>query len=104
MSPPSGIKNPWALAGYALACMFGLAAKFGPATQYPWLTPLTAAMAVICLVGALLIAAGSSSRSRPKQVSPTISQRTAGRNSQNIAQVGGNVTISHGAKAARKDR
>ena len=52
----SAVAHPLGLAGYALACVFGLLAKFGPTAQYPWLAPIAVAMAVVALIGGLLVA------------------------------------------------
>ena len=96
----SVVVHPLGLAGYALACVFGLLAKFGPTAQYPWLTPVAVAMAFVALVGGLLL--GWQRKGKPvKPSSDTsgwaqdVTQTTLGDRSPAIANVKGDVSINY---------
>ena len=90
----SAVVHPLGLAGYALACVFGLLARFGPTVQYPWLTPLAVGMAVAALVGGLLVALRRRPRS-PSGQPPTVQQNTQGPQSPAVANVKGPVSIDY---------
>jgi hypothetical protein len=105
----SAVVHPLGLAGYALACMFGLLAKFGPTTQYPWLAPVAVAMAFVALLGGLLIAL----RNKSKPAKPVdagaksatqATQATHGKQSPAIANVKGAVSIDYGGQASKSKK
>ena len=102
----SAVIHPLGLAGYALACVFGLLARFGPTDQYPWLTPVAVTMAVVALVGGLLIAVlqrptakGKSSKAVDGPSFSMGGQSTTGDQSPAVVSLKGPVSISYGGKA-----
>ena len=103
MSWQSAVRRPLGLAGYALACVFGLVAWFAPSERYPWLAPAAVAMAGVSLIVALAIALRhrSASVSRRKNEGPTVSQRTEGDQSPTIADVHGNVSVGYETKCQK---
>ena len=95
----SVVVHPLGLAGYALACVFGLVARFGPTAQFPWLAPVAVAMAVVALLGGLLL---SLQRRQPRGARPSnyespsaATQTTGGHQSPAIAHVKGRVSINY---------
>ena len=60
------VVHPLGLAGYALACVFGVIAKYGPVEKWPWLPPVAVAMAVVALIAGLLLASRESNRTATK--------------------------------------
>jgi hypothetical protein len=102
---PKVITHPLGFAGYALACVFGLIARFGPSTQYPWLVPVAVGFAALSLVAGLALAFRQTSHSapRPKTAAgsagtPTLHVETTGDNSPAIANTRGDLTINYGNK------
>ena len=105
----SAVVHPLGLAGYALACVFGLLAKFGPTAQYPWLTPVAVAMAFVALLGGLLIGLQRKPQPKAKPVKPSddgsgCTQTTEGDQSPAIANVKGPVSISYGGQTPRNKK
>ena len=101
----SAVVHPLGLAGYALACVFGLLAKFGPTAQYAWLAPIAVAMAVVALIGGLLVAVlkrpAAKAKSPKGSDEPSLSmaaQSTTGGQSPAIVSLKGPVSINYGAK------
>jgi hypothetical protein len=102
----SAVVHPLGLAGYALACVFALFARFGPTDQYPWLMPVAVAMAVIALMGGLLIAALQKPAAKRKSSKAGDGlplsmgeQSTTGDQSPAVVSLKGPVSISYGGKA-----
>lgn len=104
----SAVIHPLGLAGYALACVFGLVARFGPTDQYPWLAPSAVAMACTALVTALLITLRqkslNSQRSRSSPPSSPVLQKTRGVQSPAIAHTEGPVSINYSETGRRRTR
>lgn len=101
----SAVVHPLGLAGYALACVFGLAAKFGPTVQYPWLAPSAVTMACVALIMALLITFRENSKSSPSNnASVSVRQMTRGDQSPAIAGIEGPVSIDYGATGRARTR
>lgn len=107
----SAVVHPLGLAGYALACVFGLLVKFGPTAQYPWLAPIAVAMAVVALIGGLSVAVLKCPTARAKSPQgadePSLSmaaQSTTGDQSPAIVSLKGPVSISYGAKLPEKKK
>ena len=101
----SVVVHPLGLAGYALACVFGLLAKFGPTAQYPWLAPVAVAMAFVALVGGLLL--GWRRRQKPVKApgetsgsARDVAQTTTGDRSPAIANVKGDVSINYDGRTS----
>ena len=103
----STVVHPLGLAGYALACVFGLLARFGPNAQYPWLAPTAVAMAVVALLGGLLLALLR--RTKTPKVSDgdpsraSVTQSTKGDKSPAIVS-SGSVSINYGEQTPGKTK
>ncbi len=93
------VVHPLGLAGYALACVFGLLAKFGPIAQYPWLVPVAIAMAIVALIGGLLVAWRQVASSPPGH--SQLHQQTQGPQSPTIANVKGHVSIDYRGRSPK---
>jgi hypothetical protein len=101
----SAVVHPLGLAGYALACIFGLLAKFGPTAQYPWLAPVAVGMAVVALLGGLLIAFRQNGKpAKPKDGVATVTQTTEGDQSPAIANVTGQVSLNYGGQSPKNKK
>jgi hypothetical protein len=107
----SAVIHPLGLAGYALACVFGLLARFGPTDPYRWLTPVAVTMAVVALVGGLLISILKKPTAKEKSSKvvdgPSFSmgqQSTTGDQSAVIVSLKGPVSISYCEKAPENRR
>lgn len=107
----SAVRHPLGLAGFALACVFSLIARFGPTIEYPWLMPLAATMAAVALIGGLLIASrqrsrsGTPSHNQSSSAAPAeIQITTTGDQSPAIGNANGKVSINYGASPERGDK
>jgi hypothetical protein len=105
----SAVVHPLGLSGYALACVFGLLAKFGPTAQYPWLAPVAVAMAVVALIGGLLATIlqkpKAKATSQKQSGEPSLSMAapsTTGDQSPAIVSLKGAVSIDYGGKLTKK--
>ena len=100
MTLPKIVTHPLGLAGYAMALVFGLVAKFCPENQLPWLLPVAVTMALICAMGGLLLANRqiNAKTSVPHLPGTAGSQTSSGDQSPNIANTTGSVHIEYGSR------
>jgi hypothetical protein len=103
MNMPKIVTHPLGLAGYALALVFGLIAKFGPSDDWPWLPAAGVALALLCVVGGLILASRQASAKESSKSSPgetaAVRQESKGDQSPNVANSKGDVNISYGGPA-----
>jgi hypothetical protein len=109
MSVPKIVTHPLGLAGYALALVFGLIAKFGPSEDWPWLPPVAVGLALLCIIGGLILAsrqAGAKTSPKSSPGKPAVEQESKGDQSPNVANSTGAVNISYGgpAKPSAKEK
>jgi hypothetical protein len=99
MNVPKIVTHPLGLAGYALALVFGLIAKFGPSEEWPWLPAAAVALALLCIVGGLILASRQAGAKESYKFSPgettAVKQESKGDQSPNVANSKGAVNISY---------
>jgi hypothetical protein len=100
ISVPRIVTHPLGLAGYALALVFGVIAKFGPSEQWPWLPPVAVGLALLCIIGGLILASRQASAKESSKFSSgdrvAVKQESKGDQSPNVANSKSAVNISYG--------